>query len=143
MAVSFVIYSHFLTAVGNEEVDLAADTFKITLTTASYTPDQNAHDYLDDITDECTGAGFARLTLTNIAATLAAKVLTFDADDADFGVLTLDADARYAPIWDDTPGTDGTRPLVGYVDFGAGQAASGQNFSIAWPATGIFTATVP
>ena len=47
--------------------------------------------------------------------------------------------ARYAVIYDGTPGTDATRPLIGYINFGADVVSSSGTFTITWDPTGIFT----
>lgn len=47
--------------------------------------------------------------------------------------------ARYAVIYDGTPGSDATRPLIGYLDFGADQSTTNGTFQITWDATlGVF-----
>ncbi len=49
--------------------------------------------------------------------------------------------ARYAVIYDTTPGSSATDPLIAYVDFGSDQSSSAGTFSIVWDAAGIFTTT--
>ena len=44
-------------------------------------------------------------------------------------------------IYDDTPATAATKPLIGYVDFGSDQSSSAGTFSVVWDAAGIFTTT--
>jgi hypothetical protein len=50
--------------------------------------------------------------------------------------------ARYAVVYDSTPGTDATRPLICYIDFGADVISSGGSFTIAWDAAGIISVAV-
>jgi len=51
--------------------------------------------------------------------------------------------ARYAVLYDSTPATDATRPLIAYVDFGADQTTNNGTFQINWDTTyGIFYVTV-
>jgi hypothetical protein len=49
---------------------------------------------------------------------------------------------RYCALYDNTPATDATRPLIGYVDFGAAQAPSGINLQVTWDPTGTGLVTV-
>jgi len=144
MAVSAKLYGKFFTSVMNKEADLNSDTMKVMLTTSSYTPDQDAHDYKDDVTNEVTGTGYTAggATLANCTFTYtgATNVWKFDADDTTWSSSTITA--RYAVIYDSTPGSDATRPLVCYVDFGQDMSSSAGNFSIVWDSAGIFTVTV-
>ena len=50
--------------------------------------------------------------------------------------------ARYAVVYDSSPGSDATRPLVGYVDFGADVVSNNGAFTITWDSTGIAVVTV-
>jgi hypothetical protein len=57
MAGTWKFYSKALEKIAEGSIDLDTDTFHILLTTSSYTPDQNAHDFRDDITNEVTTSG--------------------------------------------------------------------------------------
>lgn len=118
-------------------VDWATDTIKVALTTSSYSPDQDAHDFYSDITNEvANGNGY-----TTGGATLGTKSVNYDTAS---NVMSLRAattswssasfTARYAVVYKDT-GVGSTSPLLGYVDFGADQTVSSGTFSIAWDAT--------
>ena len=52
-----VIYNRFKRDIANGNIDLDTDTIKVTLVTGAYTPDQDAHDKRDDITNEVSGTG--------------------------------------------------------------------------------------
>ena len=43
------LYGNFLLKALNKEVDFDSDTIKVALLSSSYTPDQDAHDYLNDV----------------------------------------------------------------------------------------------
>jgi hypothetical protein len=62
-------------------------------------------------------------------------IITFDAADVSWANATITA--RYAVIYDDTPSTDATKPLLGYVDFGADVTATNGTFAITWDSAGI------
>lgn len=128
----------------NKEIDWDSDTIKVSLHTASYTPDQDAHDYQNDLTNEvANGNGYttggATLANKSIGYTGATNVVKLDADDTSWASSTITA--RYAVIYDASPGTAATNPLLGYVDFGADVVSSGGAFTITWDAAGILTIT--
>ena len=138
------LYGNFLLKALNKEVDFDSDTIKVALLSSSYTPDQDAHDYFNDVsTYEVSGTGY-----TAGGSTLASKTATYDSAN---NVIVLDAadttwasstiTARYAVIYDST-GTSSTSALIGYVDFGSDQSSTNGNFTITWDSTGIVRITV-
>lgn len=143
MAVSGYVFGKAPIAWLNKEVDILDDAINVSLHTSSYTPDQDTHDYFNDVTNEVSSAGYtargqaiANDTLTYTAGT---NVLMYDGDDVSWSGVTFSA--RYAVIHDDTPASDATRPLIGYQDFGATLSPSAGTFTIAWSASGIMTLT--
>lgn len=143
MAVTAFLYAKAMLALANKEIDWTTDTIKCCLTTSSYAPDQAAHNYYDDITNECPATGnyaTGGATLGTCTATSAALVATFGAADTSWATSTITA--RYAVIYDSTPGSAATNPLIGWVNFGADVTSTGGTFLITWAATGIFTLTV-
>jgi len=139
------LYGQFLSQALNKEIDWDTDTIKVALLTNAYTPDQDAHNYLDDVVaNEVTGTGYTAggNTLANKTNSYnsATNVIVLDADDTTWSSSTITA--RYAVIYDASPATNATRPLIGYVDFGSDQSSSNGNFTITWDATGIVRITV-
>ena len=139
------LYGQFLSQALNKEIDWDTDTIKVALLSNAYTPDQDAHNYLDDVVaNEVSGTGYTAggNTLANKtnAYNSATNVIVLDADDTTWSSSTITA--RYAVIYDATPATNATRPLIGYVDFGSDQSSSNGNFTITWDATGIVRITV-
>jgi hypothetical protein len=139
------LYGQFLSQALNKEIDWDTDTIKVALLTNSYTPDQDAHNYLDDVVaNEVSGTGYTAggLTLANKTNSYnsATNVIVLDADDVTWSSSTITA--RYAVIYDAAPSTNATKPLIGYVDFGSDQSSSNGNFTITWDATGIVRITV-
>lgn len=139
------LYGQFVQQAFNKEIDWDTDTIKVALLSNSYTPDQDAHNYFDDVvTYEVTGTGYTQggNTLSNKTNTYnsATNVIVLDADDTTWSSSTITA--RYAVIYDATPATNATKPLIGYVDFGSDQSSSNGNFTITWDATGIVRVTV-
>ncbi len=138
------LYTKLPAKLANKEIDWDTDTIKVALVTSSYTPNQDTHDYWDDVSsNEATGTGY-----TAGGATLASKTITQDDgtnkqtfDAADVSWTTSTITARYAVVYCST-GTPSTSALLGYVDFGSNQSSSAGTFQITWNASGIFTTTV-
>jgi hypothetical protein len=139
------LYGQFLQQALNKEVDWDTDTIKVALLSNAYTPDQDAHNYFDDVVaNEVTGTGYTQggITLANKTNSYnsATNVIVLDADDVTWSSSTITA--RYAVVYDASPATNATKPLIGYVDFGSDQSSSNGNFTITWDATGIVRITV-
>lgn len=135
-----VIYNSFKKKIMDGSIDLDTDTIKVALVTSSYTPDQDAHDFFDDVTNEVSGTGYSAG-----GATLANKAVTqdntgnkgvFDADDVTWSTSTITA--RGAVLYKST-GTASTSALICYIDFGSDKSSAGGNFTIQWNASGILT----
>lgn len=143
MAVSSSTYGLFIKSLINKEVNLNSDTLKVMLCTSAYTPNQDTHQYKSSVTNEVSGTGYtaggATLSSVTNGYNASTNALAFDAADVSWETSTITA--RYAVVYDSTPGTDAARPLIAYVDFGADVVSSGAAFTIAWDAAGIVTMT--
>lgn len=133
-----VIYNSFKAKIMDGSIDLDTDTIKVALVTATYTPNQDTHDFFDDVTNEVSGTGY-----TAGGATLASKTVTADTTDnegvfdaADVTWSTSTITARGAVIYKST-GTASTSALICYLDFGSDQSSSAGDFTIQWNAEGI------
>jgi len=117
---------------------------KIALVTSTYTPDQNLHDFFDDITNEVSGTNYT--AGGNVCANGAATVdgsgnVKVDADDpatwSQSG--TGFSNARRAILYHDT-GTAATSRLIAYSDaFSADKGNVDGDFTITLDSAGIFT----
>ena len=144
MAVTAFWYGNAFVKAFNKEIDLDTDAIKVALCTSSYTPNQDTHDYFDDITNEVVGAGY-----TAGGYTLAAKTSTYTAGtnvwafdnttDPTWAAATITA--RYAIVYVAT-GTASTSALICYIDFGADVASTAASFTITLDAGGICKVTV-
>jgi hypothetical protein len=145
MAVSAKLYGLFVKSLANKEIDLDTDTIKLMLTSSAYTPNQDTHQYKSDVTNEVTGTNWAAggVTLASVTSTYDAGTNTWklDADDVNVSTVTV-ANARYGVLYDASPGSDATRPLIGYIDFDGDQSATAGSVQITWNASGIATVTV-
>jgi hypothetical protein len=123
---------------GANVIDWDTDTIKCALATSSYTPDQDTHDFFNDVTNEITGTGYSAggVTLTCSAPTYdtATNEIRLDANDAQWTSSTFTA--HYAVVYKST-GTASTSPLICYVDFGADQTVTAGTFTIVWDSTGV------
>ena len=119
-------------------VDFDTDTIKVALVTSSYTPNQDTHDYFDDVTNEVTGTGYTAggATLGSVTVTLDTANDRVDIDAADTSWTTSTITARAAVIYKST-GTSSTSPLIAYIDFTTDQVSSAGTFLIQWNASGI------
>ena len=139
------LYGQFIQNAFDKKIDWDSDNIRVALLTNSYTPDQDAHNYFDDVVaNEVTGTGYtqggiALANKTNIYNG-ATNVLVLDADDVTWSSSTITA--RYAVVYNASPALNSDKPLIGYVDFGSDQSSSNGNFTITWDATGIVRVTV-
>ena len=144
MAVTAFLYGSAPAKLANKEIDWDTDTIKVALCTGSYIPNQDTHDYFNDVTNEVTGTGYtaggATLASKTVTYTAGTNVTAFDAADVSWPTSTITA--RYAVVYVDTAGAASTDPLICYVDFGADVSSSAGTFSIQWDSAGIFTITV-
>lgn len=142
MAVTAFWYGNALagqfSATAARRVDFVGDTIKIALTTSTYTPSQDTHDFFDDVTNEITGTGY-----TAGGATLGTKSISYDATTNETRLICANPSwtgasftARRAVIYKDT-GTASSSPLMGWIDFGADETVASGTFAIQIDATGI------
>lgn len=137
-----VIYNSFKAKIMDGSIDLDTDTIKVALVTATYTPNQDTHDFFDDVTNEVSGTGYSAG-----GATLASKTVTADTTDnegvfdaADVTWSTSTITARGAVIYKST-GTASTSALICYLDFGSDKTSSAGDFTIQWNSEGILNLT--
>lgn len=139
------LYGNVMKAAFNKEVDFDSDTIKVALVSSAYTPNQDTHDYWDDVSaNEVSGTGY-----TAGGQALASKTVTYDGatntlilDAADSVWAGSTVTARYAVIYDDSGATAGQKALIGYQDFGSDQSSTNGNFTVQWDSTGIVRITV-
>lgn len=134
-----ILYNAFKKYLMNGSVDLDTDTIKVMLTTSTYTPDQDAHDFRDDVTNEVVGTGYSAG-----GSALANKTVTqdntnnraaFDADDLTWGSSTITA--RYAVLYKSRGGASSADELICVFDFGSDKSSSNGNFTLQWNASGL------
>src|SRR5688572_21324826 len=134
------LYGKFLEHLAEKRIDLTSDSLKLMLCSSAYVPNQDTHDYKDDVTNEVAAAGYTAggQALTTVALTYdsATNTLKLTADPVSWTAVIT---ARIAVLYDSTPASDATRPLIGYIDFQVDQASIGGVFVVPWADAGILT----
>ena len=119
-------------------IDLDTDTIKVALVTSAYTPNQDTHDFFDDVTGEVTGTGYTAggETIANDDVTVDTtdNEGVYDGDDVTWTSSTITA--RGAVVYKST-GTSSTSALICYLDFTTDQSSSAGDFTLQWNAEGI------
>lgn len=138
------VYGNAPKAAFNKEIDWDSDTIKVALLSSAYTPNQDGHDYYDDVVaNEVTGSGYTAggKALTGKTATYdaATNTVKFDADDVTWAGSTITA--RYAVVYNDSGATAGQKALIAHFDFTTDRASSNGEFVIRWGADGVFSIT--
>lgn len=143
MAASFTFYNSFKEYMADGTIDLDTHTFKLLLTSSSYTPNASTHTVKADVTNELSTAnGYTAggATLTTVTWNRSGGTVTFDADNVVWTASGGSIVARYAVLYSDTAAS---KELVGYVLLDTTPAdvttTSGNTLTIAWNASGIFT----
>jgi hypothetical protein len=112
-------------------VDLSSGTYKIMLTTSTHTPNQDTHDFKDDVANEVTGtlytAGGVTVTVTRTydGASNEIRVAVQDAVWGPGATITF----RNAHLYKST-GTDSTSALVAYIAYASDQSVSNGTLTI-------------
>jgi hypothetical protein len=112
-----VPYNHARYLLAEGDLDLGAGDIKALLVTSAYTPDVDAHDFLDDVTNEVAGNGYARQTLAYSGVTRVAKGANktrLSSDPVEFAAAGGSIVARRMILFKDT-GNPATSPLLSHV----------------------------
>lgn len=140
MAITGDFYGGFFLSLANKEIDFDSDVIKVLLVTSAYTFDKS-HRYKSSIgATEITGTGY-----TAGGITLPTPGITFDAVASRFrltgGNLSWTgatwSNARQLIVYDSTPASDATRPLIARIDLGADTPVSASTFQTNWNSEGI------
>lgn len=133
-----VIYNSVKKDLLDGAIDFANDTIKLALVTSSYTPNQDTHNFFDDITNEVVGAGYTAdgATIANPANTQddTDNEGVFDGDDVTWTSSTITAAGG---ILYKSTGTDSTSPLIAFLDFGGDIVSDNGTFTVTVNAEGL------
>lgn len=124
-----LIYNKFLDYLAKN--DVSDDTFKVALVTSTYSPDKDAHEFFDDITNEVSGTGYTAggETVTGtLTLDTANDKLTLEFASTNWTSATITA--RGAVYYSST-GTASTSTLIAYNDFGSDVAVTSGTLALA------------
>lgn len=140
------LYGRVYLSLASGEINLNTHVLKLMLCSPGYTPDQDAHRYKSDVTNEIVATGYTAggnalgiagsITLAYDSAT---NKVIIDGPDVVWPSSTITA--RWGVLYDSTPSTDATRPLIGYVDFGGLISSTTASFTVPWDPAGIVALT--
>lgn len=139
MAVTSKWYGLGVKALLNKEADLDTDTLYCALVNG-YTFNQDTHDYWNDASASQVpnGNGYTTngvlLSGVSLSYDTATNEVRLNASPASWASSSITATG--AIIYDRSPGSDATRPLLIYIDFGATESSTNDTFSITF-ASGI------
>jgi len=148
----FYPYALFMESMLGGLIDFETDVFYMMLVDPTYTPNQNTHKFKSVIAGEINYSGYSsgglQMAITTISYTMSTKTMTINASNLQWPLVNFPAPgARYGIVYDsftkDGSGSDGAKPLIGYVDFVGPQIITDQAFHVNWPATGMMTLKLP
>lgn len=121
-------------------VDIDGDTIKKQLHTNTGTPDFEAWDFHNDLTNEVVGTGYSAggTALGSVTSAIASGTYTFDAADTAWASSTITA--RGDAHVDTTPGSTSTNWLILARTFGSDFTSTAATFTVQENASGIWTA---
>lgn len=127
------IYDKFWDALAKGAIDLDTDSFKLLLTTSSYTPSKASHDFRDDVTNEVAAAGGystggAAATVTLTAASGNSDIELFNIANVTWSTATITA--RYGVLYKSRGGASSADELCFLLDFGSDKISTGGNFVV-------------
>lgn len=112
-------------------IDFDTDTFKVMLTTSTYTEDKDAHDFRNDVTNEVVGTGY---TAGGNTATVSVTLDTAnDRVDISLGGTTWTTStitARKAVYYKSRGGASTADELVAVIDFGSDVSTTAGTFTL-------------
>lgn len=146
MAVTAWYFANVVEQLANKEIDWITDDIAASLHTVSYVPNQDTHDYFDDLTNQLSTAnGYTAEDGTGTGKLLAGKghtntnnVSSLDADNLVWTSTGAGFVSRILVLSDVATNVTTTDPLILWVDFGANETASGGGtLTIDWSGSDI------
>jgi hypothetical protein len=126
-----LIYNRALELWARGAIDFDTDTFRVLLTTATYSENKDTHDFRDDVTNEVTGAGYT--AGGNVATVSVALDTVNDRLDITLGGTTWPSStitARKAVYYKARGGLASADELVAVNDFGSDVVTSSGTFTL-------------
>lgn len=134
------IYNSAKGKLGDGSIDWNTDTIKMACVTSAYTPDQDAHDFFNDVTNEIAANGgypAGGVTLTcSVTIDNTNNRAIYDATDV--SITSFTGTFRYGIIYKST-GVSSTSPLIAVIDFtGSNITTTVGTFDVTWSTGGVF-----
>ncbi len=126
-----LIFNKALDAVAKGGIDFDTDDFACMLVTSGYTPNQDTHEFRDDVTNEVSGTGYSAG-----GEDAAVTVTRDDANnriDIELGAISLPGStitARGAVYYKKRGGASSADELIAYIDFGSDIASTAGTFAL-------------
>lgn len=138
-------YTQFIDSMASGLVDLHTDTFKAMLLSA-YTVGTTVDEaqFVADVlavATEAAGTAYSAggQVLTTVTFGRTGSGWFFTCDDPSWAASTIDA--AFALVYDATPGSDATNPVVCFIDFGGTRSSRASAFTVDLNASGLFSLT--
>lgn len=136
MAGTMKWFGNGLLKICTGSIDLDTDTFKVLLTTSAYTPDQDAHDFRNDVTNEVSGTGYTAggnaVTVSSVTYDSASNQVRIVFADVTWPASTITA--RTAVIYKSRGGASSADELLAYVTEATDISSTGATFTLDFPA---------
>lgn len=113
-------------------LDFDNDTFYVMLTTSTYVPDQDVHDFRDDVTNEVVGAGYTAggVALTGVSVSYDAGTNEARLTWTDPSWASATITARTAVIYKSRGGAASADELVAYCTESADVSSTNATFTV-------------
>lgn len=121
----------------DKEIDFLSDTIKALLTSSSHTPNQDVNTggtgaYHSDLSNEVSGTGYTTggqaITGKSDAYTSGSNTIKWVCDDIIWTTVTI-SDVKNIHLYDSTPGSSSTNPLLCYAVIDAVLSPSAGNLT--------------
>ena len=135
MAATWKWYGQALAHLAAGDIDFDGDTFKVLLTTSSYTPDQDADEYRDDVTNEVTGTGYTaggEETTVSVSYDSGTNQLRITCTDVEWENSSI-TNARTAVLYKARGGSADADELIAFATNDANVSSVGATFTVDMP----------
>lgn len=126
-----LIFNRALEQWAKGTIDFDTDTFKVMLTTSSYSENKDTHDYRDDVTNEVIGTGYtAGGNTVTVTVTLDTANDRVDISLGGTTWTTSTITARKAVYYKSRGGASSADEVIAVNDFGSDVITSGGTFTL-------------
>ena len=126
-----LLYNRGLEQWAKGTIDFDTDTFKVLLTTSSYTENKDTHDFRDDVTNEVSGTGYtAGGNTVTVTVTLDTANDRVDISLGGTTWTTSTITARKAVYYKSRGGASSADELIAVNDFGSDVVSSAGTFTL-------------